>query len=196
MRAQGGRHARHARDSNTAACPLSYTGTIPLCQRAALRTALFAVASGMQKTLYTILQGGPMRKLLGALLLAVAAACNDSTGPGSGTLSGSYQLRTANGVVVPGIASQDVSGVYEVLRGRIVLRSDFSFVDSLSDRFTPTGGAAQPRIDVRIGTYVQTGNNVTLSFNSSTGLVSYSLTWIDPNTLAYAEPELSLIYAK
>jgi hypothetical protein len=137
-----------------------------------------------------------MRKLLGALLLAVAAACNDSTGPGSGTLSGSYQLRTANGVAVPGIASQDVSGVYEVLRGRIVLRSDFSFVDSLSDRFTPTGGAAQPRIDVRIGTYVQTGNNVTLSFNSSTGLVSYSLTWIDPNTLAYAEPELSLIYAK
>ena len=119
-----------------------------------------------------------MRKLLAALLLAVAAACNDSTGPGSGTLSGSYQLRTANGVVVPGIASQDVSGVYEVLRGRIVLRSDFSFVDSLSDRFTPTGGAAQPRIDVRTGTYVQTGNNVTLSFNSSTGLVSYSLTCI------------------
>ena len=137
-----------------------------------------------------------MRKLLAALLLAVAAACNDSTSPGSATLSGSYLLRTANGVAVPGIASQEGSGVYEVLHGRIVLRSDFSFVDSLSDRFTPTGGAPQPRIDVRIGTYVQTGNNVTLSFNSSSGLVSYAVTWVDPNTLAYSEPQLSLIYSK
>lgn len=137
-----------------------------------------------------------MRKLLGALLLGFAVACNDTTSPGTAILSGSYLLRTANGVAVPGIASQDNSGIYEVLHGRIVLRNDFSFVDSLSDRFTPTGGTAQPRLDVRIGTYVQTGNNITLSFTSSTGLVSYSLTWIDPNTLAYSEPELSLIYAK
>jgi len=138
-----------------------------------------------------------MRKLLlGTLLLAFTAACNDSTSPGTGTLSGSYQLRTANGVVVPGIASQDASGVYEVLHGRIVLFSDFSFIDSLSDRFTPPGAAPQPRLEVRRGTYTQTGNNVTLTFNSSTGPLSYSVTWIDPNTLAYSEPELSLIYSK
>jgi len=138
-----------------------------------------------------------MRKLLDALLLILAAACNtDSTSPRTGTLGGSYLLRSANGVLVPGIASQDASGVYEVLHGRIVLRSDMSFVDSLSDRFTPTGGAAQPRIDVRLGTYVQTGNNITLSFQSTSGLQTYSLTWIDPNTLAYSEPELSLIYSK
>jgi len=138
-----------------------------------------------------------MRKLFGALLLVLAVACNnDSTSPGTGTLSGNYQLRTANGVAVPGIASQDASGVYEVLHGRIVLRSDFSFVDSLLDRFTPTGSAAQARTDVRLGTYVQTGNNVTLNFQTNAGLVSYSLTWIDQHTLAYAEPELSLIYSK
>ncbi len=137
-----------------------------------------------------------MRKILGALLLALAAACNDSTSAPTGTLSGNYQLRTANGVTVPGIASQDASGVYEVLRGRIVLRSDFTFVDSLSDRFTPTGSSAQPRIDVRQGTYIQTGNNVTLSFQSTSGFVTYSVTWIDAHTLAYSEPELSLIYSK
>src|SRR5438094_6641692 len=137
-----------------------------------------------------------MRKLLGAPLLLFAAACKDTTSPGSATLSGSYLLRTANGVAVPAIASQDASGVYEVLHGRIVLRSDFSFVDSLQDRFTPTNGIAQPQLDVRLGTYVQTGNNITLSFNTSSGLVSYSLTWIDPHTLAYSEPELSLIYSK
>jgi hypothetical protein len=136
-----------------------------------------------------------MRKSLGALLLALAiGACSDSTSPPSGPLNGNYLLRTANGSSVPGIASQDASGVYEVLHGRIVLRSDFSFVDSLQDRFTPTGGAAQPRIDVRVGTYVQTGDNVTLSFTSGAGLQTYSLTWIDANTLAYSEPELSLIY--
>ena len=138
-----------------------------------------------------------MRRFLGVLLLACAAACNnDSTSPGSGTLAGSYLLRTANGVAVPGIASQDNGDVYEVLHGRIVLRNDFTFVDSLTDRFTPSGGTSQPRIDVREGTYVQTGNNVTLSFNTSNGLVSYSLTWIDASTLDYSEPELSLIYQK
>jgi hypothetical protein len=138
-----------------------------------------------------------MRKSFGALLLAFAVACNsDSTAAPTGSLSGNYLLRTANGFAVPGVASQDASGVYEVLRGRIVLRSDFSFVDSLSDRFTPTGSSPQPRIDVREGSYVQTGNNVTLSFQTTSGLVSYSLTWVDANTLAYAEPELSLIYSK
>lgn len=138
-----------------------------------------------------------MRKIFGALLLALAAAaCNDSTGPASGTLSGSYLLRTANGVSVPTIAIQDANGVYEVLHGRIVLRDDFTFVDSLADRFTPTGSAAQPGIDVRLGTYTQTRNNVTLSFQTGSGVVTYSLTWIDANTLAYSEPELSLIYSK
>jgi hypothetical protein len=138
-----------------------------------------------------------MRKSLVALLLAFAVgACNDSITPPTGTLSGNYVLRTANGSPVPSIASQDATGVYEVLAGRIVLRSDFSFVDSLQDRFTPTGGAAQPRVDVRVGSYAQTGNNVTLSFQDASGLQTYSLTWIDRNTLAYSEPELSLIYSK
>ena len=136
-----------------------------------------------------------MRKILGTLLLTLAA-CNDSTSPSTGTLDGNYLLRTANGVAVPGVATQDASGVYEVLHGRIVLRNDFTFIDSLTDRFTPTGSAAQPRVDVRLGTYTQTGNNVTLSFQTGSGLVTYSVTWIDAKTLAYSEPELSLIYSK
>jgi hypothetical protein len=137
-----------------------------------------------------------MRKLLGALLLAFAAACNDSTSPASGRLAGNYLLRTANNVSVPGIATQDASGVYEVLHGRIILNSDFSFLDSLTDRVTVTGSPPQPRIDVRAGTYVQTGNNITLSFITASGLQSYALTWIDANTIAYSEPQLSLIYQK
>lgn len=139
-----------------------------------------------------------MRKLLGVLLIGLAAACtnNDSTGPGSGNVAGNYLLQSANGLSVPAVATQDSGGTYEVLHGRIILNSDFSFLDSLSDRFTPPGGTPQPRIDVREGTYVQTGNNLTLSFISSTGLETYSLTWIDANTLAYSEPELSLIYRR
>lgn len=138
-----------------------------------------------------------MRKLLGVLLLAVAAACNnDSTGPGNGAVAGNYVLRSANGLPIPAIASQDANGTYEVLRGRIVLNSDFSFVDSLSDRFTPTGGVPQPRIDVRQGTYVQTGNNITLSMISGGTLSTYYVTWTDARTLVYAEPGLSLIYQK
>ena len=137
-----------------------------------------------------------MRKLLAALMLALAAACNDSTSPGSGTIAGNFLLRTANGAAVPGIASQDASGTYEVLHGRIILNRDLSYVDSLIDRFTPPGGTAQPRVDVRQGTYVQTGNNITFSFITNGSLSTYSATWVDANTLAYSEPELSLIYRR
>ena len=141
-----------------------------------------------------------MRKLLGALLLAVAAACNDSTGPGSGTLSGSYQLRTANGVAVPGIASQDVSGVYEVLRGRIVLRTGEALVEAEPPSVSASAAwrSSSPSLPAVRSLASRRCSSVfcTALTNSSTGLVSYSLTWIDPNTLAYAEPELSLIYAK
>lgn len=137
-----------------------------------------------------------MRKLLAALLLALVAACNDTTGPGSGSIAGNYLLRTANGISVPGVASQDASGTYEVLHGRIVLNRDLSYIDSLIDRFTPPGGTPQPRVDVRQGTYVQTGNNITFSFINNGSLATYSATWIDANTLAYSEPELSLIYRR
>jgi len=139
-----------------------------------------------------------MRRVLGALLLCLAVACSssDSTSPGNGALSGNYTLRTANGVAVPGVASQDATGIYEVLHGRIVLRSDLTFVDSLNARFTPTGGSAQTGTDVREGVYEQNGDNVTLTFTYQGAPVNYALTWVDVNTLAYSEPQLSLIYKR
>jgi len=139
-----------------------------------------------------------MRKLLAALLLASAAACNDSsTDPGSGILPGNYPLVSANGKNVPAVAIQDGSGTYEVLRGRIVLRDNSTFVDSLNFRFTPTSGTAQSGWDVRQGNYVQNGDNVTLTFQPSPGTFqNYPITWINGNALAYAEEGLSLIYRK
>ena len=139
-----------------------------------------------------------MRKLLAALLLAFVAACNESsTDPGSTTLDGDYPLVSANGKGVPTVAIQDNSGTYEVLRGRIVLRTNNTFVDSLNYRFTPPGGAATSGWDVRQGTYVQNGDNVTLTFQPAPGsFQNYPVTWINGNSLAYAEEGLSLIYRK
>jgi hypothetical protein len=138
-----------------------------------------------------------MRKLAGALLLAFAAACNsDSTSPADGTVVGNYVLQTANGKPVPTIAIQDDQGTFQVVRGRIVLRDNLSFVDTLIFTNTPPGGTPQSGSDIREGTYRQTGNNLTLTFNTTTGFVDYYLTWIDANTLAYAERSLSLIYRK
>lgn len=139
-----------------------------------------------------------MRKLLGALLLFGAAACsnNDSTSPGSTTITGDYLLRSANGVTVPTVATTDATGTFEVLSGRIILRSDMSFLDSLSSRYTPAGGTVQPFVDVRQGVYTQMGNNITLSFATTGGVLNYSVTWVDANTLAYSEPSLSLIYKR
>jgi hypothetical protein len=155
----------------------------------------------MQKELHTIhsFGGTVMRKLLGALLLAASAACsnNDSTtAPASGAVSGNFALRTANGTAVPTVATEDQTGKYEVLSGRVILRSDLSFVDSLTARFTPAGGTVQSLVDVREGFYTQTGNNITLTFATSQGVVHYAMTWMDANTLAYSEPELSLIYQR
>jgi hypothetical protein len=140
-----------------------------------------------------------MRKLVGALLAVIVAACNSdgTTSPGNATLAGDYQLQTANGKAVPTIAIQDQTGTFEVLRGRIVLRGDLSFVDTLYYRTTAPGGTPQAGSDIRQGTYVQTGDNVTLTFQTSNGsFVDYPLTWINGNTLAYGEPQLSLIYKK
>lgn len=141
-----------------------------------------------------------MRKLLGALVLGLAAACNDSSDPidpGTFTLPGDYPLQTANAKTVPTVAISDNSGTYEVLRGRVVLRTNNTFVDSLNYRFTPPGGSATSGWDVRQGTYVQAGDNVTLTFQTGGGsFVNYSITWINGNALAYAEEGLSLIYRK
>lgn len=142
-----------------------------------------------------------MRKLTGGLLLALSAlavACNDSTSP-SGTLEGDYTLQTANAKSVPTVAIQDNTGTYEVLRGRIVLRTDNTFVDSLNYRFTQPGSSpGQANWDVRQGTYIQNGDNVTLTFTplGGGGAVDYSITWINGDALAYSETGLSLIYRK
>ena len=139
-----------------------------------------------------------MRKLIAALLLVSALACNDSsTDPGSATLAGDYPLVSANGKGVPAVAIQDNTGTYEVLRGRIVLRANNTFVDSLNYRFTPPGGSATSGWDVRQGNYVQNGDNVTLTFQPSPGnFQNYPVTWINGNALTYAEEGLSLIYRK
>lgn len=138
-----------------------------------------------------------MRKIAGALLLVLAAACNggdDGISPG-GTLAGNYVLQTANAKSVPTVAIDDGSGTFEVLRGRVVLRNDNTFVDTLIYRFTEPGSTAPTTTDVRAGTYVQSGDNVTLTFPTG-GSDRYSITWINGNTLAYAEEGLSLIYRK
>ena len=155
----------------------------------------------MQEELHTIhLFGGTvMRKLIGVLLLCAAAACSNgdsTTAPASGNVSGNFALRTANGAAVPTVATQDATGTFEVLSGRVILRSDMSFIDSLTARYTPAGGTAQSLVDVRQGFFTQTGNNISLSFASSQGVVTYSMTWMDANTLTYSEPSLSLIYQR
>ena len=140
-----------------------------------------------------------MRKVFGALLLAyVAAACNDSTSPGDGVLTGRYALRTANANAVPTVAISDNSGEYALLAGSVTLRTDNSFIDSLNFRFTPPSGPVQSGWDVRTGSYVQAGDNVTLTyFDQDVGdFRDYFLTWINGNGLTYAEQGLSLIYRK
>lgn len=135
-----------------------------------------------------------MRRFLLALPLVALAACGGDGIAPAPTLAGDYMLSTANAKTVPAVAISDSLGTVEILRGRIILRDDLSFLDSLVYRTASPGSAPQDGLEVREGTYRQTGDNVTLTMAVS-GL-TYAVTWIGGDALAYADDELSLIYRK
>ena len=102
------------------------------------------------------------------LMLAFAAAlsmsvsaCQDSTSP-SAVLSGTYTLRTVNGQQPPvPISADPVYGTTELVGGYIRINRDGTFVDVVTYRDTPVGGApGQPYDDEIDGTWSLSGNTI------------------------------------
>lgn len=102
--------------------------------------------------------------LLYALALSLAvAACSDSFGPEP--ITGTYTLRTVNGMPLPYLAaSETIGGVtskFEVTLGNAVLNADNSFTASITLRQT-VGSTVTTTPTITVGTYTVSGSVLTL----------------------------------
>ena len=122
-----------------------------------------------------------MRRVLFALMLAVfTTACDNTTGPNSANLVGTYDLRTVNNQSLPFVLANDFEGKIEITSGYVTLRSDRTFVDVSTYRITEPGQAPYFFPAEGSGTYELNGNTVTFYANDSEGSYQYTMT-VDGN---------------
>ena len=104
-----------------------------------------------------------MKFALAAVAFAVfSAACSDSTGPEP--VTGTYTLRTVNGMPLPflvaGGTSNGITSKIEVAGGNAVLRADKSFTSVITVRET-NGSTVTDNPLTSVGTYTVTGSTIT-----------------------------------
>jgi hypothetical protein len=88
---------------------------------------------------------------------AVSACGDDSSGPDSNPVAGTYVLQSVNGQVLP---AEVVAG-YTIVAERLTLHTDNTFADVLSDRV----GTGPVRTDTLLGTYTYANNAVLLNYS-------------------------------
>jgi hypothetical protein len=133
-----------------------------------------------------------MRRLVSILLVVALTACGDSsTGPTRATLSGTYNLTSVNGSVLP-FTAQASDPKVEILGDQIVADGGGLFTENGSYRVTDAGTVTTTPI-TDAGTYVITGTAVVFRFDSdgSTGTGT-----ISGNTFTVADNGLSFVYTK
>ena len=90
--------------------------------------------------------------------LAVAGSCRDSTGPGS--VTGTYILRTADGIQVPVVLYSDDTETDELVSGEVQLNPDGTFRDITAERITVNGEVQINAVEAT-GTYSLARDTVT-----------------------------------
>jgi|SRR5437867_195392 len=103
----------------------------------------------------------------GVLIAAAACGGGDSTSPNG--VTGTYTLRSVNGIKVPAVAFQSLTEKDEVTGGSITLNSDRSWSAALNVRVTElqSGGSATFSAPFN-GTYTTSGTSITIT-EASTG---------------------------
>jgi hypothetical protein len=103
-----------------------------------------------------------MRRLVTLLVLATALACGgDSSTSPSDTVSGTYTLRTVNGVPLPFTVIQLDTFKYEITSDSFTLTENGTWTESGTDRTTDNGQVATGAV-ADSGTYVRNGTTITL----------------------------------
>lgn len=139
-----------------------------------------------------------MRRLLLAfavLFAVVLSACgggDDSTGPGSANISGTYTLRTINGRSLPATVFQAGADRVEVLSGNVTLTDGGTYTTQNTVR-TTFGGVASTESETDAGTYTRSGT--ALTFRSSDDGTTVSGT-VSNGAITVVFEGLSAVYRK
>ena len=111
-----------------------------------------------------------MRRIAALLVLATVLGCggDSSTSPADTTVSGTYTLRTVNGIPLPFTVLQSDSLKFEIIGDAFTLKDDKTWSEAGMTRTTDAGQVSTDAI-ADSGTYVLRGSTVTLiSANGST----------------------------
>jgi hypothetical protein len=134
-----------------------------------------------------------MRRFLFLLVVAAAVSCGgDSSTSANTTVSGTYTLRSVNGLKLPFIVAENDSTRFEILSDAFTLADDRSWTEAGTSRTTLNGQASTDPI-ARSGTYVLgTGTKITLI--SSNG--DFSDGTLGGGTLTLTNEAVSAVYQK
>lgn len=136
------------------------------------------------------------RTLLSALLMVASlftlGACGDSTGPGGGSITGTYKLQTVNGNPLPYVIVQVGSDKVEVSEGSLTLNADNTYSSRFTFR-TTEGGQVTTETDTSVGTYTRNNNAITFTDSSDGETITGS---VSGNTITFTEEGLVLVFKK
>jgi hypothetical protein len=134
-----------------------------------------------------------MRRFIVLLVVAAAVSCGgDSSTSANTPVSGTYTLRSVNGLKLPFIVAENDSTRFEILSDAFTLADDRSWTEAGTSRTTLNGETSTDAI-ARSGTYVLgTGTKITLI--SSNG--DFSDGTIGGGTLTVINEAVSAVYQK
>ena len=134
-----------------------------------------------------------MRRFLVLLVVAAAASCGgDSSTSANVPVSGTYTLRSVNGIQLPFVVAQNDSSKFEIVADAFTLADDRSWTESGTSRTTVNGEASTDPI-ARSGTYVL-GSGTKITLISSNG--DFSDGTIGGGTLTVTNEAVMAVYQK
>lgn len=125
------------------------------------------VVNGMRKSLLTISSA--------ALLVGAAACSSDLTGLGLGSVTGTYQLETFNGSVLPTISFQDNFEQDRLLAETFMVFSDGTYEDDYTLRITTSSGTSDQSFR-DVGTFQQNNNAIQFRDSRTANVFTGSIT--------------------
>ena len=139
------------------------------------------------------------RSIAAVVALVALGACgggDKSTGP-SGTIAGTYSLKTVNGAALPAVVVQIGADKLEVTSGSVTMNSDNTFNGVTAFRET-SSGVVDESSAVCSGTYSRSGSNVTFTETETEDCGgSYPGTWSNGNTLTVTfAPGIQAVFRK
>ena len=133
-----------------------------------------------------------MRRYFILLVVAAAVSCGGDSATSANTpVSGTYTLRSVNGLQLPFLVAQNDSVKFEIVSDAFTLADDRSWTESGTSR-TTLNGQVSPGTIARNGTYVLSGPKITLI--SSTG--DFSDATIGGGTMTVTNDAVVAVYQK